>query len=65
MLKPEDILALDSMLRSRFNFAEDAEISVEMDPNDLDVTAPKSPLSGEPRGAIATPPRAKVKSVHQ
>lgn len=36
MLKPEDILALDSMLRSRFNFAEVAEISVEMDPNDLD-----------------------------
>lgn len=36
MLKPDDILALNSMLRSRFSFATDAEISVEMDPNDLD-----------------------------
>ncbi|WP_339761521.1 oxygen-independent coproporphyrinogen III oxidase [uncultured Hoeflea sp.] len=35
MLRPDDMLALNTMLRSRFNFDADAEISVEMDPNDL------------------------------
>lgn len=35
MLRPEDMIALDQALRSRFNFDPDAEISVEMDPNDL------------------------------
>ncbi|MEM5491578.1 oxygen-independent coproporphyrinogen III oxidase [Hoeflea sp. AS16] len=35
MLHPEDMVALNNMLRSRFNFDPDAEISVEMDPNDL------------------------------
>jgi len=35
MLHPEDMVALNKMLRSRFNFDPDAEISVEMDPNDL------------------------------
>ncbi|MGV0876588.1 oxygen-independent coproporphyrinogen III oxidase [Martelella sp. FLE1502] len=36
MLKPEDMHRLMGWLRTAFNFAEDAEISVEMDPNDLD-----------------------------
>ncbi|MGV0817929.1 oxygen-independent coproporphyrinogen III oxidase [Martelella sp. AMO21009] len=36
MLKPEDMHRLMGWLRSAFNFADDAEISVEMDPNDLD-----------------------------
>ncbi|PWV98955.1 anaerobic coproporphyrinogen III oxidase [Hoeflea marina] len=36
MLKPGDIMALNSSLRRSFDFAADAEISVEMDPNDLD-----------------------------
>jgi oxygen-independent coproporphyrinogen III oxidase len=36
MLAPEDTLALGALLRSRFNFAPDAEISIEMDPNDMD-----------------------------
>jgi oxygen-independent coproporphyrinogen-3 oxidase len=35
MLRPEDMVALNQMLRSRFSFDADAEISVEMDPNDL------------------------------
>ena len=35
MLRPDDMLALNTMLRSRFNLDADAEISVEMDPNDL------------------------------
>jgi len=35
MLRPDDMIALNQMLRSRFNFDPDAEISVEMDPNDL------------------------------
>ncbi|MCY0095872.1 oxygen-independent coproporphyrinogen III oxidase [Hoeflea ulvae] len=35
MLRPDDIVALNEALRSRFNFQADAEISVEMDPNDL------------------------------
>lgn len=35
MLRPDDLLALNAMLRSRFSFDADAEISVEMDPNDL------------------------------
>lgn len=36
MLKPEDMVWLSKALRSRFQFEDDAEISVEMDPNDLD-----------------------------
>ncbi len=36
MLKPEDMLGLMAALRSAFTFADDAEIAVEMDPNDLD-----------------------------
>ncbi|TCT40335.1 oxygen-independent coproporphyrinogen III oxidase [Martelella mediterranea] len=36
MLKPDDMRALMSWLRCGFDFAEDAEISVEMDPNDLE-----------------------------
>lgn len=36
MLKPEDMVWLDKALRSRFTFSDEAEISVEMDPNDLD-----------------------------
>tara|TARA_R110002020_G_scaffold200364_5_gene402587 strand:- start:58 stop:1407 length:1350 start_codon:yes stop_codon:yes gene_type:complete len=35
MLRAEDMVALDRALRSRFHFDADAEISVEMDPNDL------------------------------
>jgi len=35
MLHPDDMVALNRALRSRFNFDPDAEISVEMDPNDL------------------------------
>jgi len=36
MLKPEDITVLGKRIKSRFHFDFDAEISVEMDPNDLD-----------------------------
>ncbi|AJY47020.1 oxygen-independent coproporphyrinogen III oxidase [Martelella endophytica] len=36
MLKPEDMRGLMDCLRAHFHFADDAEISVEMDPNDLD-----------------------------
>jgi oxygen-independent coproporphyrinogen III oxidase len=36
MLRPEDMQALMAHLRSHFSFAETVEISVEMDPNDLD-----------------------------
>ncbi len=36
MLTPDDIVNLGAMLKSRFEFADDAEISVEMDPNDMD-----------------------------
>lgn len=36
MLKPEHILSLGQTLRDAFAFARDAEISVEMDPNDMD-----------------------------
>jgi len=36
MLRPEDMVALMDRLRAGFSFADDAEISVEMDPNDLD-----------------------------
>ncbi|KGF70348.1 coproporphyrinogen III oxidase [Hoeflea sp. BAL378] len=35
MLHAEDMIALDKALRARFHFDADAEISVEMDPNDL------------------------------
>ena len=34
-LRPDDMIALDTALRSRFRFDSNAEISVEMDPNDL------------------------------
>lgn len=36
LVAPDDMIALGRLLRSRFAFAEDAEISVEMDPNDMD-----------------------------
>ncbi|WP_411036670.1 oxygen-independent coproporphyrinogen III oxidase [Shinella sp. BYT-45] len=36
MLRPNDMAALRACLDRNFNFAPDAEISVEMDPNDLD-----------------------------
>ena len=36
MLKPEDMTGLMDCLRQAFTIAPDAEISVEMDPNDLD-----------------------------
>ncbi len=37
LLAPEDLIDLMAWLRDHFRFAGDAEISVEMDPNDLDV----------------------------
>lgn len=36
MLRPQDMVDLMADLRGCFTFADDAEISVEMDPNDLD-----------------------------
>ncbi len=36
MLEPRDMIALDAQLRSRFRFLRDAEVSVEIDPNDMD-----------------------------
>ncbi|BCH33297.1 coproporphyrinogen-III oxidase [Mesorhizobium sp. L-8-10] len=36
MLEPSDMIALDAQLRSRFRFLPDAEVSVEIDPNDMD-----------------------------
>jgi oxygen-independent coproporphyrinogen-3 oxidase len=36
MLTPKDMMALGSRLREKFSFADDAEISVEIDPNDMD-----------------------------
>lgn len=36
MLRPDDMIALMSALRAAFRFADEVEISVEMDPNDLD-----------------------------
>lgn len=36
LLRPADMIALKARLEGGFNFADDAEISVEMDPNDLD-----------------------------
>ncbi|MCY0147703.1 oxygen-independent coproporphyrinogen III oxidase [Hoeflea sp. G2-23] len=36
LLRPDDLVALNTTLRSKFHFDKDAEISVEMDPNDLD-----------------------------
>ena len=36
MMKPEDMIVLAQLLKSNFTFSPDAEISVEMDPNDLD-----------------------------
>lgn len=36
LMKPEDIRRIGALFRDAFNFASDAEISVEMDPNDMD-----------------------------
>lgn len=36
MVRPDDLIDLMAALRSAFRFADDVEISVEMDPNDLD-----------------------------
>ncbi|TIO91873.1 MAG: radical SAM protein, partial [Mesorhizobium sp.] len=36
MLKPDDILMLGTALRDRFDFLDDASLSVEIDPNDMD-----------------------------
>lgn len=36
MLRPDDMIALMADLRAAFTFRDDVEISVEMDPNDLD-----------------------------
>ena len=36
ILKPEDVMALDAALRGAFDFLEDADISVELDPSDMD-----------------------------
>ncbi|RWG90098.1 oxygen-independent coproporphyrinogen III oxidase [Mesorhizobium sp.] len=36
MLKPDDILILGSALRDRFDFLDDASLSVEIDPSDMD-----------------------------
>src|SRR5690606_13899799 len=36
MLKPEDLLALRAQLDKRFTIAADAEICIEIDPNDID-----------------------------
>ena len=36
MLRPDDLVGLMTALRSAFRFADNVEISVEMDPNDLD-----------------------------
>ena len=36
LLRPGDMIALKACLQRHFTFAADAEISVEMDPNDLD-----------------------------
>ncbi|MHB1101266.1 MAG: oxygen-independent coproporphyrinogen III oxidase [Devosia sp.] len=36
MLTPEDLRALSDLLRTSFRFADDAEISIEIDPNDMD-----------------------------
>src|SRR4029077_14457054 len=36
MLKPQDIVALDRSMRKAFDYLPDAEVSVEIDPNDMD-----------------------------
>ncbi len=36
MLRPDDLTSLMAALRQAFHFSQDVEISVEMDPNDLD-----------------------------
>jgi len=36
MLKPDDILMLGRALRDQFDFLDDASLSVEIDPNDMD-----------------------------
>lgn len=38
MLRPDDIVALDAKLRSSFDYLADAEVSVEIEPNDMDGT---------------------------
>lgn len=35
MVAPDDLAALNRLLRSRFDFSDDAEISVEIDPSDM------------------------------
>lgn len=36
MLKPEDLAKLKGHLKSNFHFSDDAEISIELDPSDID-----------------------------
>lgn len=36
MLRPDDLVALDAAMRAAFSYRPDAEISVEIDPNDMD-----------------------------
>lgn len=36
LMTPEDIRRIGNLFRAAFNFSDDAEISVEMDPNDMD-----------------------------
>lgn len=36
IMKPDDVIRLNEALREAFDFRDDAEISVELDPNDLD-----------------------------
>jgi oxygen-independent coproporphyrinogen III oxidase len=36
MLRPEDVVALDARLRGSFDYRADIEISVEIEPNDMD-----------------------------
>jgi oxygen-independent coproporphyrinogen-3 oxidase len=38
MLTPADFRSLNDLLRERFDFATDAEVSIEIDPNDMDAT---------------------------
>lgn len=36
MLEPDDTRAVNALLREKFEFLDDAEISIEIDPNDMD-----------------------------
>ena len=49
MLRPEDTLALGEVLRRHFSFAPDAEISIEIDPNDMDEARYDARVRGDPR----------------